>query len=75
MARDYYELPEDAKMRDLILSVRADESIHRDVNHRFSDIPQEENAGKELHTFLENDCRLRKRFQDALSSSGLSPGE
>ena len=60
MARDYYELPEGATMRDLILSVRADESIHRDINHRFSDLPTEANAGLELHTFLENDTRLRK---------------
>jgi hypothetical protein len=25
-------------MRDVILSIRADESIHRDVNHRFVEI-------------------------------------
>ena len=27
-------------MRDVILSVRADEAIHRSTNHHFSDIPQ-----------------------------------
>lgn len=32
IAIEYYELNEDAKMRDMILSVRADESVHRDVN-------------------------------------------
>lgn len=26
-------------MRDVILSVRADEAVHRSVNHHFSDIP------------------------------------
>jgi ubiquinol oxidase len=62
MARDYYELPEGATLRDLILSVRADESIHRDINHRFSDLPSEANTGKELHDFLEKDSRLRKRI-------------
>ena len=55
MARDYYELPEGATMSDLILSVRADESIHRDINHRFSDLPNEADSGKDLHEFLEND--------------------
>lgn len=25
-------------MRDVILSIRADESIHRDLNHRFAEI-------------------------------------
>ena len=36
-AREYYDLPDDATMRDLILSVRADESCHREVNHHFAD--------------------------------------
>lgn len=37
---EYYGLdPEKAMMRDLILSVRADEAVHRSVNHHFSDIP------------------------------------
>jgi hypothetical protein len=26
-------------MRDVVLSVRADEAVHRSVNHHFSDIP------------------------------------
>ena len=38
LARDYYELPEHASMRDMILAIRADESIHRDLNHKFSEI-------------------------------------
>ena len=39
-AVDYYGLdPETASMRDVILSVRADEAVHRSVNHHFSDIP------------------------------------
>lgn len=37
MARDYYNLPEGAKFRDVILSIRADETIHREVNHYFTD--------------------------------------
>jgi len=38
---EYYGLdPEKAMMRDLILSVRADEAVHRSINHHFSDIPQ-----------------------------------
>ena len=40
-AIDYYGLdPETATMRDVILSVRADEAVHRSINHHFSDIPQ-----------------------------------
>lgn len=41
LAIDYYNLdPETAKLRDVVLSVRADEAVHRTVNHHFSDIPQ-----------------------------------
>lgn len=35
IARDYYRLPENAKMREVVLHVRADEAMHRDVNHHF----------------------------------------
>jgi hypothetical protein len=40
-ALEYYELdPDTATMRDVLLSVRADEAVHRSVNHHFSDIPE-----------------------------------
>ncbi len=40
-AVDYYALDSrTATMRDVILSVRADEAVHRSTNHHFSDIPQ-----------------------------------
>ena len=41
-ARQYYELPDNAKFRDLILAVRADESIHREMNHYFCDLGPDE---------------------------------
>ncbi|RUO38586.1 oxidase [Aliidiomarina shirensis] len=37
IAIDYWELPEDARLRDVIIAVRADEAKHRDVNHGFAD--------------------------------------
>jgi ubiquinol oxidase len=37
IAIDYWELSADARLRDVILSVRADEAHHRDVNHQFAD--------------------------------------
>lgn len=41
-AVEYYGLdPKTATVRDVVLSVRADEAIHRSVNHHFSDIPQD----------------------------------
>jgi ubiquinol oxidase len=37
LARDYWQLPIDARLRDVVLAVRADEAGHRDVNHGFAD--------------------------------------
>ena len=36
-AIDYWGLPADARLRDVVERVRLDEAGHRDVNHRFSD--------------------------------------
>ncbi len=37
IAIDYWQLPEDARLRDVVLAVQADEAGHRDVNHGFAD--------------------------------------
>lgn len=37
IAIDYWKLAPDARLRDVILVVRADEAGHRDVNHDFAD--------------------------------------
>lgn len=39
IAKKYWRLDDKASMRDLILAVRADEAIHRDVNHVFATLP------------------------------------
>ncbi len=36
IAKRYWNLPEDAMLRDVVLVVRADEAHHRDVNHGFA---------------------------------------
>lgn len=36
IAIDYWKLPADARLRDVILAVRLDEMNHRDVNHGFA---------------------------------------
>lgn len=36
-AIDYWQLPPDARLSDVIVAVRADEAGHRDVNHAFAD--------------------------------------
>ena len=37
IAIDYWKLAPDARLREVIIAVRADEAQHRDVNHRFAD--------------------------------------
>ncbi len=36
IARHYWKMADDAKLRDVVLLVRADEAHHRDVNHGFA---------------------------------------
>ncbi|MFD0737866.1 alternative oxidase [Lysobacter koreensis] len=36
VARDYWQLPATARLREVVLAVRADEAGHRDVNHGFA---------------------------------------
>ncbi len=36
IAKHYWNLPADARLRDVIVIVRADEAHHRDINHGFS---------------------------------------
>ncbi len=38
IARHYWQLPDSASLRDVVLVVRADEAHHRDVNHGFANI-------------------------------------
>lgn len=37
LAIAYWSLSADARLRDVVMAVRADEAGHRDVNHRFAD--------------------------------------
>jgi len=43
IAIDYWQLPPDARLRDVLLKVRDDEAKHRDVNHDFANQLQNEN--------------------------------
>jgi len=44
IAKNYWQLRDDATWRDVILVIRADEAHHRDVNHNFSRLkPSEDN--------------------------------
>lgn len=48
IAIDYWQLPQSARLRDVILAVRADEAEHRDVNHYFvSELDNRRNVSRE----------------------------
>jgi len=38
IAIDYWNLDPTASLRDVIIAVRADEALHRDLNHKFADM-------------------------------------
>ena len=62
---NYYELGPDATMRDMLLSVRADEAIHRDVNHRFSELSSFSDYNEEMVSLFEEDKKIfRIKTQD-----------
>ena len=37
IAKDYWKLPDDARLREVVTVIRADEAEHRDTNHQFAD--------------------------------------
>eukprot|EP00347_Sterkiella_histriomuscorum_P010591 403375688 len=60
-AREYYNLSENAKIRDVILSIRADESIHREVNHRFADLkPNQEMDYEEVQVVDREQTKMQE---------------
>ncbi|CAL9761830.1 unnamed protein product [Musa acuminata subsp. burmannicoides] len=48
IAIDYWRLPADATLKDVVTVIRADEAHHRDVNHFASDIHYQGHALREL---------------------------
>ena len=36
IAKEYWGLPDDARLRDVVIVIRADEAEHRDTNHDFA---------------------------------------
>jgi ubiquinol oxidase len=57
LAKRYWNLPDNATLRDVVLVVRADEAHHRDVNHGFANelggLPQGEVAPCPPHVTIE----------------------
>ncbi|CEP00236.1 unnamed protein product (mitochondrion) [Plasmodiophora brassicae] len=58
-AQRYYRLPETARLRDIILHVRADECMHGSFNHHLADKYKQGDIDTEP-TFLQSDMRDEK---------------
>ena len=54
IAIDYWKLPADATLRDVVLAVREDEAGHRDVNHALADAYCEEDRTSARKAVIEN---------------------
>jgi hypothetical protein len=52
------------------MSIRADESIHRDVNHRFAEIANKDeiDCQKEVESILDKDYRIEKTVHSNVTS-------
>ncbi len=52
LAAQYWKMPEGHRtMKDLILYIRADEAVHRGVNHTLGNLDQEEDPNPFVSTF------------------------
>jgi len=67
IAIDYWDLPPDARLRDVVVAVRADEAKHRDVNHGFADqIEARKAPGAVLHAPYEK--QMIERVAECMTS-------
>lgn len=74
-AIEYYGLDrETATMRDVILAVRADEAVHRSINHHFSDIPQYYDVHNDKIHISEDGFNLKKEEEIAELKESLQQG-
>jgi hypothetical protein len=63
----YYGLKNDAKIRDMLICIRADETNHREFNHHLSDINKDERVkGHEIYVFEKVDLNEEKKLNDKL---------
>ena len=55
IAIEYYNLKKDARLSDLIISVRADEMHHAEVNHDYANDLQSKSSNKEMNEDLKKE--------------------
>merc|ERR1712118_112666 len=74
IAKQYYHLPDDATLRDVILHVRAGECMHRDFNHHLSDL-YDRNEGDVFPTKMGLDSADEAtKEEEASAAAGAASG-
>jgi ubiquinol oxidase len=64
-ARKYWNLPKDAKLRDVVVAVRNDEAEHRDVNHRLAnELDQKRKERQEEKARAKAEKQARKKAKE-----------
>lgn len=75
IAKLYYRLPADATIRDVVLHVRADECMHRDVNHMLADKHQARDGHTRPHFMASDTAATHAPPADAFGHSGTGGGD
>lgn len=73
--REYYNLPDDAVFRDVILCIRADEACHRDVNHTFASMNNDEEVETHDIVFSEELRKSTGRPEEKFEKTYQTPKE
>lgn len=66
-ALKYWGLPEDATFRDVLVAVRADEVMHREVNHHLADLHPEDKVDGHKYHIMNDDDIINKSGDDHLA--------
>lgn len=75
IAKLYYRLPPEATIRDVVLHVRADECMHRDVNHMLADKHQARDGHTRPHFMASDTAATHAPPADAFGHSGTHGGD
>jgi hypothetical protein len=60
----YWGLPKEAKVRDVLLAIRADEVSHREFNHHFAETPKDQPVEKNEVVYVADHEEIEKLFKD-----------
>jgi hypothetical protein len=60
----YWGLRKDAKLRDVLVAIRADEVFHKEFNHHFADIPKDQPVEKLKELYVTDQKGIEKLWSE-----------